>query len=240
MSFLPVNNLGSGSQEQRSWLLFRTIRFAATLSPLLLLGGCHSAPLQKVVLGPDYQPSNYHRRSDHLPVDFRRVAVLPITCDSTHADTLAGSQTLEPVFRTELLKTSRFEVNWVSPDDLGRWTGQKQWDADAKLPPDFFAKLRDQLGCDGVLFCRLNRYRPYPPLAIGWNLRLVETAHLETLWAIDELFDGGEPLVVNAARRYENQHQKGTPTTDTPLILTSPSRFGQYTAWAALSTLPTR
>jgi hypothetical protein len=207
---------------------------------LLMLGACQTAPFKTLAPGPDYQPSNVHRSADHLPRDFRRVAVLPITFDENQSDAIAGAQTLEPVVRTEMLKTGQLEWVWVTPEALGRWTGRRRWEADEKLPADFFKRLREELACDGVLFCRLRRFRPYPPLVIGWNFQLIEATRLETLWAIDELFDCGESSVANSARRYEQQHQKGGPVADPPLILTSPVRFGQYTAWAAVSTLPAR
>ena len=214
------------------WTL--SIAFAVALT------GCHTPRLKDIVLGPDYQPANVHRLSDQLPKELRRIAVLPMTCDETHPEALSGTQTLETVMRTELMKTGKFELVAVSPDDLGRWTGRKKWDAEEKLPTGFLQKVREELTCEGVLFCRLTRYRPYPPLAIGWKLKLVEVAQGQTVWAIDEIFDVGEPLVSNAARRYEQQHQKGGPLTDTPLILTSPARFGQYTASAVFGTMPAR
>jgi hypothetical protein len=205
-----------------------------------VLCGCQTGSLKKPVFGPGYQPANVFRAADRLPHQFRRVAVLPLTSDETEGETGAAGSALEPVLRTELLKTGKFELIWVAPDALGRLTGRKSWDADATLPSDFFEKLRTEVDCDGVLFCRLSRFRPYPPLAIGWNLKLFETAGIQPLWAVDELFDSGEPAVSNSARRYEQEHQRGGPSTDIPLILTSPARFGQYAAWAVLSTLPER
>src|SRR5690348_10040210 len=98
---------------------------------LLALSGCHTAP--KTAQGPDYHPSNVYRLADSLPPNFRRVAVLPLIGEEG-ADAHAGSQTLEPVLHTELLKTGRFEVTLVSPEALRQWTGRKLWDAQDKLP----------------------------------------------------------------------------------------------------------
>lgn len=215
-------------------------RLGLFLAVVLGVAGCQTAPMNKVVLGPDYKPSNVYRRDERLPLTFRRIAVLPLTWDESHAEASAGAMALEGGLRTELLKTAKFELLWISPDALGRWTGKKDWKADEELPSDLFRKLREEVGCDGVLFCRLSRFRPYPPLAVGWNLRLIDAADAQPVWAVDELFDSGEPAVSNSARRYEQQHQKGGPSTDAPLILTSPSRFGQYAASAVLGTLPAR
>jgi hypothetical protein len=173
-------------------------------------------------------------------LELKRVAVLPLTSDERHPDSAAGEQTLEPVLHSELLRSRRFEIVSVSPQDLRRWTGRKRWEVEEKLPPGFFEKLRAELGCNAVLFCRLSRFHAYPPLAVGWKLTLVDAHQLQTLWSIDEVFDAGEPAVANSARRYQREHERSEPQGNSGMILTSPRRFGQYTAWAALSTLPQR
>ncbi len=211
-----------------------------SLALAFLLAGCHTPHVQKLVLGPDYQPSNIFRQCDALPAELRRVAVLPLVTDSSQVEVVAGREALEPVLRTELLKAKKFEVVWVTPEALRHSTGRTAWSSQDKLPPDLFARLRDLTGCDGVLLCQLSRYHAYPPIIIGWNLKLINASNAQILWAADEIFDGAEPLVSNAARRYELKHDKSGPTTDSPMILTSPRNFGHYTLWALLNTLPAR
>jgi hypothetical protein len=214
-----------------SWLL---------LSFMLGLAGCDTIPLHNVVIGPDYQVSNVFRKSPFLPDNLRRVAVLPLSGDESQVEITAGQQTLDPVLRTELLKVRKFESIWVTPESLRQWTGRKIWEAEDRLSTNFFSKLREETGCDAVLFCRVSRFHAYPPLTIGWKLKLIEASQGQTLWAVDEIFDAGEPPVSNSARRYEQHHEKGGPVTDSPMILSSPQRFGHYTAWAVLETLPER
>ncbi len=209
----------------------------------LCIGGltaCQVPHPTNFVLGPDYQVGNAYQQDPVLPSDLRRVALLPLIGDENQLDIVAGCQSLEPVLRTELLKTRKFEIVSISPDDLRQWTGRKSWSAEDKLPPNFFNKLHEQTGADGVLFARVTRFHAYPPMVIGWSLKLFRNNQAQSLWAIDEIFDAGDPPVSNSARRYEQQHQKGGPVTDSPMILASPDRFGHYTAWAALGTLPQR
>jgi hypothetical protein len=209
------------------------------LAALFLLAGCQTPPLHNMVMGPDYHASNIFRLSDSLPSDFRRVAVLPMTSSELDPSMLASRNTLEGTLQTELLKTKRFELIWIAPDSLQRWTGRRTWDSEEKLPADLFATLREKTACEGILFCRLSRFSPYPPLVIGWNLKLVDVVRTNTLWSADEIFDAAEPAVSNSARRYEQRHEKGGPVTDSPMILNSPQRFGHYTASALLNTMPT-
>ena len=217
----------------------RSVRLLLLSVAVVLLSACSSTPLKHVVLGPDYQVSNVFRLSSGLPQGFRRVALLPLAIDPALEEAPTARQTLEPILLTELLKTKRFDVVRVSPEKLQQWSGRSHWSAEDKLPPDFLTKLNEETGCDGILFAELSRYRPYPPLALGWKLKLVAEPKGLTLWSVDELFDAGEARVVNSARRYENEHLKAGPSTDSPMILASPQRFGQYTLSSLLETLPT-
>jgi hypothetical protein len=62
-----------------------------------------------------------------------------------------------------------------------------------------------------------------------------------TLWAADEVFDGGDPSVKDGARRHQlsDEHDPyGVPSEW--FIQNSPSKFGQYTAAKLFTTLPAR
>ena len=99
--------------------------------------------------------------------------------------------------------------------------------------------LKNELGCDAVIFPELTQYRPYAPLVIGWNLKLVSLKNQQILWAIDEVFDAGDIAVANGARRYQMRREAANPAlAESRQILTSPRVFGQYTAETVLDTLP--
>jgi hypothetical protein len=94
---------------------------------------------------------------------------------------------------------------------------------------------------DAVLFSRLTQYRAYEPLAVGWRLKLFDTAEPQVLWAVDEVFDARVPEVAAAARRYAQQHPDAGPSVqDAQGVLLSPRRFGRYAASAVVETLPGR
>ena len=112
-----------------------------------------------------------------LPREVRRVAVLPIAGENTDPDMDFGQESLQPVLVGELNKRGLFELVVVTPEQLTQWTGKSHWSAAEKLPSQLLERLRDDLGCDAVLFARLSQYKPYPPLAMGWNLQLVLVDH---------------------------------------------------------------
>lgn len=213
-----------------------------------LFTGCETVDfaVPEQVNGPGYQPANVHRLPAGVPEKVRRVAVLPLVSASRGAQAEAGAEAMQSVLVTELVRSGAFEILAVSADDLNHATGRSQWTAEEKLPTAFFQRLRDQHGCDAVLFSRLTHYRAYPPLAVGWSFKLVEcpTKPAESpriLWAADEVFDAGNQAVVNSARRYYlSQLKVPGPLADSQTVLQTPRRFAQYTLHALALTLPPR
>ncbi len=204
--------------------------------------GCGTIPIpDRVVLGSSYQPGNIQRQSAHLPESLRRVAILPLSISVDEPLRMEGRESLQPLIYSELSKCKVFELVYVTHAELQQWTGRPDWRAEEKLPLSFFEKLKDQLACNGVLFCELTQYRPYKPLIIGWQLKLIDVDESKSWWSADEVFDAGEASVSNAARRYYLEHFRDTAgANDSNFILSSPRRFGQYTLTALFATLPSR
>jgi hypothetical protein len=236
---LAVAAAALGALMPSRWLPPPAFPLAALLG--IGLAGCSVDHPPDIVLGPAYVPSNIHREAPKLPAGLRRVAVLPLATSLEAADDAAAREALEPILGDELAKTKRFELVKVSPQRLEQRTGRSRWTADEKLPPDFLAFLREAYACDAVLFSQITAFRAYPPLAVGWRFKLVTADGQATPWAADEVFDAGQPAVVNGARLYHQEAQRpGGPLDDSRSILSSPRRFGRYSASVLLAALPTR
>jgi len=217
------------------------------------LSGCATTPLDSGYTGPFHKIGNYYLINQKLPPEIRRVAMLPLTTTQTSHAALAGRETFGPILYGELTKSRVFEVLRVSEDKLSQWTGKVGWSAHDELPADFLAKLREQTACDAILFSELSYYRAYPPVAIGWRLLLVKADDGEVLWSVDEIFDAGEPQVMNSARRYALENERANAelareagSRTGPLFqnkvpgldwLNSPTQFAKYSANAAIETL---
>jgi hypothetical protein len=217
-----------------------TARLLPGVIVALLLCGCE---IPSIKLPPEtrYKPTNIYRKSPSLDPEVKRVAVLPMTTLQPTEAFQKGVDSLQPLLHAELEKAKRFEMITITPEQLQNWTGQRVWRADEQLPPDFFDRLSEETGCQGVLFDQLTRYQPYQPVAVGWKLTLVFNKQHQIYWAADEVFDAGDDGVANAARAYESSHiVTQSPIPDHNAILSSPSRFGQYTLSALLATMPQR
>lgn len=197
--------------------------------------------VERLTIGPRGEPRNVYRAAEALPPEMKRVAVLPVAVtpgDSALAD---GKTALEPVLCAELRKATRFEIVEVTAEQIRSLTGRNQCSAEDKLPPDFLKHLQAMTTCDAVLFCRLTHYRAYPPLIIGWDLKLVDVKTSNIFWAMDEVFDASNSLVNNAARYYAlEQAPETSAPPDSRTIFNSPRRFGQFSASQTVATLPDR
>jgi hypothetical protein len=201
-------------------------------------GGCTSARPSQPGSGPGYQPNNVYRANLRLPLDLRRVAVLPVSVEEGDWQADAGRTELQTVLLSELSKCNSFETVLVSPEQLTAWTHRASWRADEALPATLLGQVRQSTGCDAVLFAHLRPYHAYEPLVIGWNLKLAEVRSGAILWSADEVFDAAESSVARTAVAYQRQHVRSA--LDSSSILGSPRLFGQYTLSALLATLPGR
>lgn len=230
----------SGGRGSAGWR--RVARPLAASLGLLWLAGCDTLVEQhKMAVGPRFVPENVYRAEEKLPITLKRVAVLPLASRQDGAEMESACESLGPILWSELSKTTRFELVPLAADRLRHWSGKVGWLTSERLPTNFFAQVRADTGCDAVLFCELTRFRPYPPLSIGWRLQLVEAENTKVHWVFDNVFDASEEGVANAARRYHVARATGpSALVDPNEILTSPRRFGGYTAHAMVATCPAR
>jgi hypothetical protein len=206
------------------------------------LAGCALPTLESLALrGEIYKPANVYGESGRLPATFKRVAVLPVTSAGSTPTAESGRDLMEQVLVQALIQAGPFEAILIQPGQLRQWTGQAEWRASDRLPANFFERLREATACDGVMFCHLTQYRPYPPQAVGWRLELVDATSPRVLWSVDELFDASNETVSRGAQRYQLAHPADVPSAASAAsVLDSPSRFGRYAASTLVGTLPGR
>ena len=194
-----------------------------------------------IIQAADYQPDNVFVRPSAWPPDLRRVAVLPLAAESLGADLPEGCEALQPVLFDELVRTEKFEVVSVRPENLRAGSGRAAWTGTEPLPEGFFDSLRREYGCDAVLFCELTVYHAYAPLAIGWRLKLADARTQKIIWAADTVFYAGQPGLARNAVKFMRQRDPAATTDESRWqSANSPRQFGRYTAAEIIGTLPPR
>lgn len=203
----------------------------------LLCSGCsHTRSAGPAI---PYKPTNVYVRLTALPEHLHRVALLPMPRTSGDSTIESGIQTLEPVVAGELRRRQVFEVVVVSREDLKAWTGKEAWRPAEEMPEDVLQRIRKAAGCQAVIFAELTEFQPYPPLAVGLRMRLVECATGSAWWAVDEVLNAGSSMVAESAKEYGRSELHLTAQNDVTMLQT-PRRFGQFAAWALLTSLPGR
>ena len=231
--------LGTGCATDRLPTEKWTAKFY--LDPEKITAAFSDEPSPDRVFGRSFRPSNAHLGSPDRLAKIRRVLILPMNLSDDTTTSAAGRDLLEPLVATELGKTKHFELLQITRAQLKQWTGRTEWTAEDPIAPETLARLREETAAEAILFSRLTQFRAYPPLAVGWSLKLVALHDAHILWATDEVFDAGEPTVVTAARRYYREHHSDrTALADSRSMLNSPSRFGRYAAHATFASLPGR
>ena len=210
-----------------------------------LASGCRNAPLvADIPIGPSYVPSNFHQLAPSFGSRVKKVLVLPLKPGNAQDNMREGVSVLESVMIAEVMKTGRFEVIVGDRERLNQMLRMQAFSAEDRLPQDFLQKVRDEFGCDAVMFSVLTHYRPYPPLAVGWKLRLVDAVDGQTWWTVDEVFDATDDRVAVGARKFQEKNMKyngAIPVLqDTFTVLLVPRQFGMYTVRAVVETMPVR
>ena len=170
----------------------------------------------------------------------RRVVLLPV-----HGGTLAPEESvaaLDPVFVTALQRENRFEVVLLSREACLRKFRATEFSSSAALPRGFLEALRQEFAADAVLFVDLTVFSAYHPLALGLRGKLVTLDPAgagRLVWTFDNVFSAANPAVVNSARRFfQDNDRGGVPADLSAGILQSPGRFAGYAAAAMFATLP--
>ena len=205
---------------------------------LLALAGCMHPPAHDSARTGPFHAAVNHAAEPHLPANLRRVVLLPLAGGS--AADAESAAALSAVFAAELQKQNRFEVVTLTRDDMLRRFRRPEVLSTAALPHDLVAKLRRDLAVDGVMFVDLTVYKPYRPMMIGVRAKLATAGEdVRLLWAFDNVFSAADPTVANSARHhFINSDRGGVPADLTPGVMHSPSKFAEFVAAQAFSTLP--
>ena len=217
-----------------------TISF--TLLATLLLGVTACQNLSERNLGPYFGPfhkiGNVYLAPSGLPDTVRRVAVLPLIPSRGNRDAERGLRSMQAVFTEEFSRNRRVDVVTITADRLERMFGRRGFYADEPLPFDLLPRLLAETGCQALLFTELSTFRAYPPVALGWKLHLFDLETEELIWAVDEVFDGGEAAVANSLASYiRKSHASHQSAATEILVLNSPREMARFSIAEMIPTL---
>ncbi len=84
-----------------------------------------------------------------------------------------------------------------------------QLDFESTYTLDQIMAIRETLKCDGILVGTITEFRPYPHMAVGLRLKLLDLRDGQLLWALEQVWDSADKTTEFRIKSYFKA-QKGS------------------------------
>ena len=140
-----------------------------------------------------------------LPDTVRRVAVLPLIPSRGNRDAERGLRSMQAVFTEEFSRNRQVDVVTITTDRLERMFGR------AAFMPMNRCRSISSRACSrkpAAKRCCLPSCPPSAPIpsSLGLEITFVRPRNRRLIWAVDEVFDGGEAAVDSLASYIRKSH----------------------------------
>lgn len=166
---------------------FKTI---IILLPMLLCGCMKLSILQP--------PDNHYyinRNKDLTKVG--RVALLELANNSSFP--LISTSTTETLYNA-LQKKQVFSLKVVLQNDTAWHNLQLEVDTDYDFKE--LAAISDALNCNAIFTGTVTVYKPYPHMALGLRLKLIDLTDGHLLWAFEQIWDTADKTTEDRIKKY--------------------------------------
>jgi hypothetical protein len=103
--------------------------------------------------------------------------------------------------------------------------------------------IRESCKCNGLLVGTVTEYRPYPRLAVGLRLKLLDLTDGQLLWGVEQVWDSTDRSVQKRIRTYVHKEvRSGSSASPLPqeLVGVSSLEFVKFAAYEVAQTLDGR
>ena len=98
--------------------------------------------------------------------------------------------------------------------------------------------MRCKLKCNAILIGTVNIYQPYPHMSIGLELRLLDLADGQLLWALEQIWDTTDKTTEQRIGNYSQAEMRsGFAELQEQLVVVSSLRFVKFVAYEIAETL---
>jgi hypothetical protein len=162
-----------------------------------------------------------------------RVALVELDDDSGYP-TISADVT-KALF-VALQKKQIFGVT-VVPHDDPEWRGLQE-NLDSLQALQKLLTMREMLKCNGLLVGTITEYQPYPRMAIGLRLKLVDLTDGQLLWGLEQVWDTADQSIEERVEEYtRKQTRSGAASLRQELVVVSALRFAKFVAYEVAQTL---
>jgi len=209
----------------------RNIRAAglvlALIGLLALSAGCET-PLNGAGMTNSYYINPYKDLNA-----LGRVALVELDDKSGYP---AISADLTKALFVALQKKQIFGVTIVPHDDP-EWRGLQE-NLDSLQALQKLLTMRETLKCNGLLVGTITEYQPYPRMAIGLRLKLLDLTDGQLLWGLEQVWDTADRNIEKRIKAYfRGELRSGVASLREELVIVSSLKFGKFVAYEVAETL---
>ncbi len=162
-----------------------------------------------------------------------RVVVVELDNDSTYPQ--ISSEMTEALFQS-IQKKQLFGITIIRQNDT--IYRSLQLDSGPPYNLDQLVNMRRQLNCNAILIGTVNTYQPFPHTSIGLELRLIDLADGQLLWALEQIWDATDKTTEQRiAAYYKAEMRSGLAELQEQLVMVSPLKFVKFVAYEIAETL---
>jgi hypothetical protein len=207
-----------------AWLLI------ITLSALTILPGCG------IPAGERLTDDSYYLNPAKDLRSIGRVALVELDNESRYPQ--ASTDVTEALFLT-LQKSQLFGLTVIQQNNPD-WRSL-QSNLTSTSPLQQLSAIRQTLKCDALLIGTLTEYQPYPHLAVGLRLKLLDLTDGQLLWGLEQIWDSADRSTENRIKRYFRSEMRTDQTLlREQLIVISSIKFIKFIAYEVAQTMQPR
>ena len=193
----------------------------------VLLFGCrtHNSPSAPAA-------NHYYLNPNKKPATIGRVAIVELDNDSSYPQ--ISNDISESLFQ-ELQKKQVFGLTLIRQNDPSWRSLQLQRDSAYTL--EQLLAIRETLKCDGVLLGTVTEYRPYPHMAVGLRLKLLDLRDGQLVWALEQVWDSADKTTDKRIKNYyKSEKRSGFAPLHEGLAAVSPLEFIKFVSYEVAGT----
>jgi hypothetical protein len=193
---------------------------------LSLLCGCDSS-------SNGLTTDSYYLNATEDPRELGRVTLVELDNTSSHPEI---SRDVTRALFLEVQKKQVFSVTMVGRNDP-TWQALQE-NLDSLQAMQTLLLIREKFKSNGLLVGTITEYRPYPRLAIGLRLKLIDLTDGQLLWGVEQVWDSTDSDVQKRMGAYYRRDRRSdaSPLPE-ELIGVSPLEFIRFAAYEIAQTL---
>jgi hypothetical protein len=184
-------------------------------------------------VAPPGSYTQYYSNPDKDLASVGRIAIVELNNNSSYP--AISADVTKSLFQT-LQKKQVFGLTIVRQSD-SQWRSL-QLDPDSTYTLEQLLSIQQVLKCDAVLLGSVTEYQPYPHLAIGVQLKLVDLKDGQLIWALEQIWDSADKTTAYRIKNYfQKQIRSGFAPLREQLVGVSSLRFINFVSYEVAATL---